>query len=59
VDVKSSATLAGDFFTPLEKLRARIPDLDGGIVYGGTETRRRAGMPAVAWNRIGDLLDVP
>ncbi len=57
IEAKSGATLAADFFTPLEKLRELLPDIFTGIVYGGDAAQRRHSVLAVPWREIQCLPD--
>lgn len=57
VEAKSGATVAAEFFRPLEKLRAQLPDVLAGIVYGGSEIHSRNGIRAVPWNGIEALFE--
>ncbi|MBI4755343.1 MAG: ATP-binding protein [Betaproteobacteria bacterium] len=57
IEAKSGATVAQDFFAPLERLRAVLPELGAGVVYGGEAVHRRHDMKAVPWNRIDALLE--
>jgi len=57
VEAKSGATVAAEFFRPLEKLRTLLPDVQAGIVYGGSEIHSRNGIRAVPWNKLDTLLE--
>jgi len=49
LEAKSGATIAADFFTPLEKSRTLMSDIRAGIVYGGDAAQSRHGILAVPW----------
>jgi predicted AAA+ superfamily ATPase len=57
-EIKSGQTVAGDFFTSLEKLlswRARLfgdRSIDARVVYGGPQRQRRRKVDVVPWNEI-------
>ncbi|WIM05069.1 MAG: ATP-binding protein [Candidatus Nitricoxidivorans perseverans] len=57
IESKSGATIASDFFAPLEKLSAIFPGIRAGIVYGGDAVHRRDDMMAVPWDRMPRLLE--
>ena len=56
LEAKSGATIADDFFAPLEKLHTLMPDIRAGIVYGGNSTQRRNGMLTSPRQEIQRLL---
>lgn len=55
IEAKSGATIAEEFFAPLRKLSAILPETRAGIVYGGNTVHRRGDMTAVPWNRLDRL----
>jgi len=64
VEIKSGATVAGDWFSPLERFARRIgSSLPGGqrkpvrkhIVYGGDEGFTRQGCHVVPWHEVSSL----
>jgi predicted AAA+ superfamily ATPase len=60
-EAKSTATVARDFFAPLQELAEELsgqrPDLAVAprIVFGGDEGQRRQGIEVVPWGRLHDL----
>lgn len=59
IEAKSSATLAPEFFAPLERLSGVLPDIRAGVVYGGNTVHRRDPLIAVPWNQMDRLLEEP
>ncbi|MDP1606526.1 MAG: ATP-binding protein [Rhodocyclaceae bacterium] len=57
IEAKSGATVVGEFFASLEKLRVSMPDIRAGIVHGGAAAVRKNGMLAVPWNQMQRLLE--
>lgn len=55
IEAKSGATIAEDFFAPLRKLCAILPETRAGVVYGGDTVHRRGDMKAVPWNLLDRL----
>ena len=61
-EIKSGQTVAGDFFTNLERLMRWRPGLfgdrriDARVVYGGTQRQQRREVDVVPWNEIKDLV---
>jgi len=61
IEIKSGATLAGDFFPPLQRFAERLQE--GGeprpvksyLVYGGETPQRRTDATALPWHQIGRL----
>jgi predicted AAA+ superfamily ATPase len=60
VEVKSAATVASDFFSPLRRLAAdvqrRLPHLefDGRVVYGGVVGQHRSDTTVIPWRHLHD-----
>lgn len=60
VESKSGQTVAGDFFTQLERLRAGMPGIPAGrrletrVVFGGDAPQRRRDTEVVPWHRLKD-----
>ncbi len=60
-EAKSAATIAGDFFAPLHRLRAIVEqtaphlELDARIVYGGESGQSRTDAAVVPWGSIHAL----
>jgi predicted AAA+ superfamily ATPase len=58
VEVKSSSTVASDFFTSLSRLGDRVSDrqrhakFDARIVYAGDTDQRRQETDVIAWHRL-------
>jgi predicted AAA+ superfamily ATPase len=65
VECKSGATLAGDFFDALIKLRATVEAADATqsiqtwLVYGGDERQQRRTSTALPWDQVGQILPKP
>jgi len=57
VEAKSGATVAADFFAPLEKLRAHMPAIRAAIVHGGDARQRHHDILALPWQEIQCLAD--
>ncbi len=57
IEAKSGATVAADFFAPLERLRALLPDIEGGVVFGGDDGQRRKDFVATPWRALSQWLD--
>jgi hypothetical protein len=61
VEMKSGATLAGDFFRPLLELRERVaaelPHIEfvPRLVYGGDRRETRSGVEVVPWSEIQSM----
>jgi predicted AAA+ superfamily ATPase len=56
-EIKSGATLAGDFLKPLDSLRealaeARGPAVEAALLYGGEQAATRRGVRIVPWARL-------
>ncbi len=56
-EIKSGATLAGDFLTSLDSLRealaeARGPTVDAALLYGGEQAATRRGVRIVPWAHL-------
>lgn len=56
-EIKSAATVAGDFLDPLVSFRAMLAgssaaDVEGALVDGGEQGYRRRGVQIVPWNRL-------
>lgn len=62
VEAKSGATVARDFFTPLERLRkdvtSRLPHVpfESVVVYGGSEQQQRSTATVIPWDGIDRAL---
>ena len=60
-EVKSGQTVAGDFFSNLERLTKRSAHLfdnrsiEARVVYGGTQRQQRRHVDVVPWSEIKDL----
>lgn len=60
-EIKSGQTVAGDFFTNLEKLEAWRPglfderSLDLRVVYGGSQRQRRRQVDVIPWDEMNDV----
>jgi predicted AAA+ superfamily ATPase len=60
-EIKSGQTVAGDFFTNLEKLMRWQPtvlddrSLEARVVYGGSQRQQRRTVDVIPWNEIKDL----
>lgn len=58
VEAKSAATVAADFFRPLERLGAAVEarsthlDFDALVVYGGDTGQSRRGLTVIPWHQI-------
>lgn len=57
IEVKSGATVAGDFFAGFEPLRAALgADLaECWLVYGGNRSEQRSEARVLPWSQIGEL----
>ena len=56
-EIKSGATMAGDFLKPLDALRealaeARGPTVDAALLYGGAQAATRRGVRVVPWAHL-------
>jgi hypothetical protein len=59
-EIKSGATVAGDFFDPLLSFQTMLAgrggaQVQGFLVYGGEQGYRRRGVTVVPWNRLDSL----
>ena len=61
IEAKSGQTVAGDFFTSLERLRNGLPEITAAreittrVVYGGQAPQRRHQTEVVPWDRMRSL----
>lgn len=58
VEAKSGATVASDFFRPLQRFAESVSataEVEGRILYGGEGRQRRGSIQAVGWQRIQEL----
>ncbi len=56
-EIKSGATLAGDFLAPLDSLREMLaeaegPAIEAALLYGGEQAVTRRGVRIVPWTRL-------
>ncbi|RMF20263.1 MAG: DUF4143 domain-containing protein, partial [Deltaproteobacteria bacterium] len=60
VEIKAGATVARDFFAGLEYWRKRLDKqtIHSWLIYGGTESQRRAGTTVLPWRKLDPLLQV-
>ena len=56
VEVKSGATLAGDWFRGLHRFAALAGGVQPVLVYGGDESFEREGVSVVGWRSVPDWL---
>jgi len=52
VEIKSGATLAGDWFRGLHRFAALVGGVKPVLVYGGDETFEREGVSVVGWRSL-------
>lgn len=57
VEIKSGATVAGDWFRGLHRFAALAGDVRPVIVYGGKESFEREGVSVIGWRSLPGLLD--
>jgi predicted AAA+ superfamily ATPase len=54
VEMKSGATVSGDFLRPLKSLADELGDADSFLVYGGDMEQRRSDARVVPWHAVAD-----
>jgi predicted AAA+ superfamily ATPase len=54
IEVKSGATVSGDFLRPLKFLADELGDADSFLVYGGDTEQRRSDARVVPWAAVAD-----
>lgn len=58
VEIKSGMTVASDWFNPLGRIAADLPQITTrAVVYGGAECQRRTAGDVVPWADFADYLD--
>jgi len=56
VEIKSGATIAGDWFRGLRRFRDLVPDVEAMLVYGGEGAFEREGVRVFGWREIPQFL---
>ncbi len=58
IEIKSSATIAADFFDSLNTIAGLVPEISmKAVVYAGTERQLRTSGEVVPFNELYDVLE--